>query len=156
MLAASIAVARLGMTRLRLRILLHATHQNLPAKIRVGPVMDFQVLPDMGRMFGVLNRKNALFAGLDEGAENWACIASLIANSPALIRKPTSLRCWATTGRRRSAEPANPARGVMARMERQPSPEFISLARHCGAFSLPAGLLVWHLKAPSGVGLVVP
>jgi transposase len=26
----------------------------------------------------VLNRKNALFAGHDDGAENWACIASLI------------------------------------------------------------------------------
>ena len=26
----------------------------------------------------MLNRKNALFAGHDEGAENWACIASLI------------------------------------------------------------------------------
>ena len=26
----------------------------------------------------VLNRKNALFAGHDEGAANWACIASLI------------------------------------------------------------------------------
>jgi transposase len=26
----------------------------------------------------VLNRKNALFAGHDEGAENWVCIASLI------------------------------------------------------------------------------
>jgi hypothetical protein len=26
----------------------------------------------------VLNRKNALFAGHDEGAENWACIASLV------------------------------------------------------------------------------
>ena len=26
----------------------------------------------------VLNRKNALFAGPDEGAENWACVASLI------------------------------------------------------------------------------
>jgi transposase len=25
-----------------------------------------------------LNRKNALFAGSDEGAENWACLASLI------------------------------------------------------------------------------
>ena len=25
-----------------------------------------------------LNRKNALFAGHDEGAQNWACIASLI------------------------------------------------------------------------------
>ena len=27
----------------------------------------------------VLNRKNALFAGHNEGAANWACIASLIA-----------------------------------------------------------------------------
>jgi transposase len=26
----------------------------------------------------VLNRKNALFAGHDDGAENWACVASLI------------------------------------------------------------------------------
>ena len=26
----------------------------------------------------VLNRKNALFAGHDEGAANWACIASLV------------------------------------------------------------------------------
>ena len=26
----------------------------------------------------VLNRKNALFAGHDQGAENWACVASLI------------------------------------------------------------------------------
>jgi transposase len=26
----------------------------------------------------VLNRKNSLFAGHDEGAENWACVASLI------------------------------------------------------------------------------
>ena len=25
-----------------------------------------------------LNRKNALFAGHDEGAQNWACIASLV------------------------------------------------------------------------------
>src|SRR5215471_19203436 len=25
-----------------------------------------------------LNRKNALFAGHDQGAENWACIASLV------------------------------------------------------------------------------
>jgi transposase len=29
----------------------------------------------------VLNRKNALFAGHDQGAENWACIASLIETS---------------------------------------------------------------------------
>jgi len=26
----------------------------------------------------VLNRKNALFAGHDQGAQNWACVASLI------------------------------------------------------------------------------
>src|SRR6266446_5206096 len=26
----------------------------------------------------VLNQKNALFAGHDQGAENWACVASLI------------------------------------------------------------------------------
>ena len=26
----------------------------------------------------ILNRKNALFAGHDEGAENWACVASLV------------------------------------------------------------------------------
>ena len=32
-----------------------------------------------------LNRKNALFAGHDENAENWACVASLTS-----IRKPTS------------------------------------------------------------------
>ena len=37
----------------------------------------------------VLNRKNSLFAGHDEGTENWAIIASLIetANSTASIRK---------------------------------------------------------------------
>jgi hypothetical protein len=41
----------------------------------------------------VLNRKNALFAGHDHGAENWACIASLIETCKltASIRKPTSL-----------------------------------------------------------------
>jgi hypothetical protein len=32
--------------------LLHPTHSNLAAKIRVPPVMDFQLLPDMGRMNG--------------------------------------------------------------------------------------------------------
>jgi hypothetical protein len=32
--------------------LLHATHQNLPAAIRVASVMDFQLLSDMGRMNG--------------------------------------------------------------------------------------------------------
>jgi hypothetical protein len=34
------------------RSLLHATHQNLLAKIGMMPVMDFQLLPDMGRMNG--------------------------------------------------------------------------------------------------------
>jgi hypothetical protein len=29
----------------------------------------------------VLNRKNALFAGHDQGAENWACITSFIETS---------------------------------------------------------------------------
>src|SRR5690349_19129301 len=40
----------------------------------------------------VLNRKNALFAGHDLGAENWACVASLLrpANSTTSMRKPTS------------------------------------------------------------------
>jgi transposase len=37
-----------------------------------------------------LNRKNALFAGHDTGAENWACLASLIETS---IRKPISPTC---------------------------------------------------------------
>jgi hypothetical protein len=32
------------------RSLLHPTHSNLAAEIRVPPVMDFQLLPDMGRM----------------------------------------------------------------------------------------------------------
>jgi len=32
--------------------LLHPTHSNLAAKIRVPPVTDFQLLPDMGRMNG--------------------------------------------------------------------------------------------------------
>jgi transposase len=35
-------------------------------------------LPDSSVRPIVLNRKNALFAGHDHGAENWACIASLI------------------------------------------------------------------------------
>jgi hypothetical protein len=34
------------------RSLFDATHQNLPAEIRVTPVTDFQLLPDMGRMNG--------------------------------------------------------------------------------------------------------
>ena len=34
------------------RSLLHATHQNLPAVMWVTPVMDFQLLADMGRMNG--------------------------------------------------------------------------------------------------------
>jgi hypothetical protein len=38
----------------------------------------------------VLNRKNALFAGHDQGAENWAAIASL-------ERDPKSLCRWART-----------------------------------------------------------
>jgi transposase len=43
----------------------------------------------------VLNRKNALFAGHDQGAENWACVASLIetASCTASIRKHISPTC---------------------------------------------------------------
>ena len=43
----------------------------------------------------VLNRKNALFAGHDQGAENWAASLRLSrpANSTASIRKPTSPTC---------------------------------------------------------------
>jgi hypothetical protein len=44
--------------------------------------MDLNFLPDMGRMGGCSNRKNALFAGSDEGAENWSMLASLNAPSP--------------------------------------------------------------------------
>ena len=39
----------------------------------------------------VLNRKNALFAGHDEGAANWACIASLIEMLQAQRRRSASL-----------------------------------------------------------------
>jgi Transposase IS66 family len=52
----------------------------------------------------VLNRKNALFAGHDQGAENWACVASLIETCKlyaASIRKPTSPTCsqsWSISG----------------------------------------------------------
>jgi hypothetical protein len=43
----------------------------------------------------VLNRKNALFAGHDEGAENWACIASLIETCKlnGVDPQPTSPTC---------------------------------------------------------------
>ena len=34
------------------RSLLHAPHQDLAAEIWMPPVMDFQFLPDMGRMNG--------------------------------------------------------------------------------------------------------
>ena len=39
----------------------------------------------------VLNRKNALFAGHDEGAANWACIASLIELLQAQRRRSAGL-----------------------------------------------------------------
>ena len=38
--------------KLARRSLLHATHQNLAAEIWMIPVVDFQLLPDMGRMNG--------------------------------------------------------------------------------------------------------
>jgi hypothetical protein len=52
-----------------------------------------------------LNRKNALFAGHDQGAENWACIASLIETCKlcGVERKPISPTCSprsSTDGRR--------------------------------------------------------
>ena len=42
--------------------------------------MDYDILPDMGTMTArlLLRRKNALFAGHDDRAENWAILASLI------------------------------------------------------------------------------
>ena len=42
----------LHLKKLARRSLLHATHQNLAAEIRMLAVMDFHLLPDMGRMFG--------------------------------------------------------------------------------------------------------
>jgi transposase IS66-like protein len=43
-------------------------------------ILDHNFLPDMGRMTARLCSiaRMHLFAGHDEGAENWACIASLI------------------------------------------------------------------------------
>jgi hypothetical protein len=42
----------LHLKKLARRSLLHPTHSNLATKIRVPPIMDFQLLPDMGRMNG--------------------------------------------------------------------------------------------------------
>jgi len=42
----------LHLKELARRSLLHAAHQNLPAAIRMTPIMDFQLLSDMGRMNG--------------------------------------------------------------------------------------------------------
>ncbi len=46
----------------------------------VPPVVDDDLLPDMGRMTleMTLGRKNSLFAGSDGGTRRWAVIASLI------------------------------------------------------------------------------
>jgi transposase len=57
----------------------------------------------------VLNRKNALFAGHDQGAENWACIASLIETCKLYGVDPqayltdviTKQPSWSTCGRPR-------------------------------------------------------
>jgi hypothetical protein len=52
----------------------------------------------------VLNRKNALFAGHDQGAENWACVASLIETAKLNgvdPQRPTSPMCspsWSISG----------------------------------------------------------
>jgi hypothetical protein len=58
----------------------YSPHADLAAKIGMPPVMDFQLLTDMGRNEGamVLNRKKALFASHDRGAKNWDLIASLV------------------------------------------------------------------------------
>jgi transposase len=73
----------------------------------------------------VLNRKNSLFAGHDEGAENWACLASLIesaklhAINPQVyladilaklvngwpMKKLDELLPWAWSAQRRSTQP---------------------------------------------------
>lgn len=42
----------LHLKELTRRSLLHPTHSNLAAEITVPPIMDFQLLPDMGRMNG--------------------------------------------------------------------------------------------------------
>jgi hypothetical protein len=51
-----------------------------PVEQRVPAIMDLDLLPDYAQndLMNVLNRKNALFAGHDLGAENWAVVASLI------------------------------------------------------------------------------
>jgi hypothetical protein len=46
------AEGTLHLKKLACRPLLYETHQNLPAKIGMASVMDFQLLPDMGRMNG--------------------------------------------------------------------------------------------------------
>ena len=50
---------------------LNTTHP--PSVQRMPAIVDHNILPDMGRMTEIaLNRKNALFAGHDQGVENWA------------------------------------------------------------------------------------
>ena len=44
----------------------------------IGSELPFPARHGQNERLIVLNRKNALFAGHDQGAENWACIASLI------------------------------------------------------------------------------
>ena len=53
---------------------------DLAAEIGMPAVVDFQFLPDMGRMNGQWRStaRTHLFAGSDGGAEHWATIASLI------------------------------------------------------------------------------
>ena len=48
------------------------------AEQRMPAAMDDGIVPDMGRVMA-LTRKNALFAGHEVGAENWAMLASLVA-----------------------------------------------------------------------------
>jgi hypothetical protein len=60
------------------RSLLYATHQDLAAEIWMIPVVDFQLLPDMGERAIALGGKAWLFAGSDRGVERAAIMVTLI------------------------------------------------------------------------------
>jgi hypothetical protein len=55
----------------------------------------------------VLNRENALFAGHDQGAENWACIVSLIELQTARLRSASLFRRRAQQARQSLARLAS-------------------------------------------------
>ena len=80
-----------------------------------------------------LNRKNALFAGCDEGAEDWACIASLIETCRLNAVDPEAWLAdvleklvggWPMAGDRRTACPGHPAfRSMLPRSKSAPRHE---------------------------------